>query len=93
MSPQPTQTQTEQDAAGGGVFEDKSEAFQVEIAQTDLNRVDLDKLSREALTFKSRATLRLAVVIAIQGLSKSPCSDTTHSQELSMTDKRRFNVA
>lgn len=53
--------------------EDVGEKFQddsVEAAKHELNRIDLDQLSKDALTFKSRATLRLAVVILIQGLSK-----------------------
>ncbi|KFZ00549.1 hypothetical protein V500_01028 [Pseudogymnoascus sp. VKM F-4518 (FW-2643)] len=52
--------------------EDVREKFQdhsVEAAKHELNRIDLDQLSKDAITFKSRATLRLAVVILIQGLS------------------------
>jgi len=42
----------------------------VEAAKHDLNRMDLDKLSKDAFSVKSRAARRLAVVIMIQGLSK-----------------------
>ncbi|TVY26879.1 Lactose permease [Lachnellula hyalina] len=41
----------------------------VEAAKHDLNRMDLDKLSKDAFSVKSRAARRLAVVIMIQGLS------------------------
>jgi hypothetical protein len=43
----------------------------VEAAKHDLNRVDLDQLSKSAINIKSRAARRLAVVIIVQGLSKS----------------------
>jgi hypothetical protein len=48
----------------------KLEDISVEAATRDLNRIDLDKLSKDAINIKSRAARRLALVILIQGLSK-----------------------
>lgn len=50
----------------------KSEEVQTQFAEETLNQIDLDALSKQALTWKCRATWRLAVVVAVQGLSKSP---------------------
>jgi hypothetical protein len=58
---------------GVGVDHFPNEKFQdnaVEAAKHDLNRVDLDQLSKSAINIKSRAARRLAVVIIVQGLSK-----------------------
>ncbi|OAQ57868.1 sugar transporter (hexose transporter) [Pochonia chlamydosporia 170] len=41
----------------------------VEEAEYELNRIDLDKLSREAFSWKSRAGLRIIFCIIVQGLS------------------------
>ncbi|KAH6661705.1 general substrate transporter [Halenospora varia] len=51
------------------VANEKIQDNSVEAAKHDLNRVDLDQLSKDAITIKSRAARRLAVVIMIQGLS------------------------
>jgi hypothetical protein len=56
-----------------GMDDVANEKFQdnpVEAAKHDLNRVDLDQLSKDAITIRSRAARRLAMVIIIQGLSK-----------------------
>lgn len=49
---------------------DEVQEIQIEIAQAKLNEVDLNTLARSAITWKSKAALRLALVIVIQGLSK-----------------------
>ena len=49
---------------------EKLQAIHVEQAAEQLNTIDFELLSREAIRFKSRATLRLLVVIIIQGISK-----------------------
>jgi hypothetical protein len=49
----------------------KIEEHQAEVAQDQLNRIDIDLLSHESIQLKSRATLRLLLVILVQGLSKS----------------------
>lgn len=48
---------------------DKSEQFHIENAQHNLNRMDIELMAKNALKWNSKATLRLAVVILIQGLS------------------------
>lgn len=48
---------------------EKVEEHHIEESQDKLNQVDLDGLAHQALTWKSRAVLRLAVVILLQGLS------------------------
>ena len=53
------------------IASEKIEEHQIEVAKYELNRIDLDKVSRDAITSKSRAALRLAVVIIVQGLSES----------------------
>lgn len=59
----------------------------VEAAKHELNRIDLDQLSKDALTIKSRAARRLAVVIMIQGLSKLLIRST--SIEVTINQLRR----
>jgi hypothetical protein len=49
---------------------EKIEEHQVEIAQYQLNRMDLDLLSKESISIKSRAALRMLLVIVGQGLSR-----------------------
>ena len=49
----------------------KTEQYEIEHAQHNLNRINIEQLSKDAITWKSKATLRLAVVIMIQGLSMS----------------------
>ena len=49
----------------------KSEEVQIEAAARQLNTVDVELLSRESIHFKSRAALRIIVVVVIQGISKS----------------------
>lgn len=49
---------------------EKIEEIQVEVAASELNHVDLDKLSREAFAWKSRAGFRIFVIVLIQGISK-----------------------
>jgi hypothetical protein len=49
---------------------EKIEVIQVEAATQQLNVIDFDLLSRESIQFKSRATLRLLLVIIIQGISE-----------------------
>lgn len=49
----------------------KSEQFQIENAQSKLNTIDLEQMAKNAITWKSKAALRLAVVILVQGLSTS----------------------
>jgi hypothetical protein len=51
-----------------GVSE-KIEEIQVEVAAHQLNQIDFELLSRESIQFKSKATLRLILVIIIQGIS------------------------
>lgn len=48
---------------------EKIHAQSVAAAAYELNRIDLDQISREALHWKSRATLRLLACILVQGLS------------------------
>ncbi|KAF5640385.1 MFS sugar transporter transporter [Fusarium sp. NRRL 25303] len=47
----------------------KSEQFQIENAQSKLNTIDLELMAKNAITWKSKAALRLAIVILVQGLS------------------------
>lgn len=47
----------------------KSEQFQIENAQSKLNTIDLEQMAKNAITWKSKAALRLAIVILVQGLS------------------------
>ena len=49
---------------------EKIEIIQVEAAQHQLNTIDFELLSRESIKFKSKATLRLLVVIVIWGISE-----------------------
>ncbi|KAH7127480.1 general substrate transporter [Dactylonectria macrodidyma] len=49
----------------------KVEQICIEDAQEALNRVDVDRLQHESLSFKSKATLRLAVTTIIWGLTVS----------------------
>jgi len=49
---------------------EKIEEHQVEIAQYQLNRIDLDLLAKESIVIKSRAALRMLLVIIVQGLSR-----------------------
>ncbi|KAJ4322148.1 hypothetical protein N0V84_004983 [Fusarium piperis] len=58
-----------QDTAIDASAERKVEEIQVEHAQQELHRVDLNALSDEAFAWKSKAGLRLSIVILIQGLS------------------------
>lgn len=50
---------------------EKLEEYQIEVAVDKVAQIDLNKLSKEALTWKSKATWRLAVIIFVQGLSSS----------------------
>lgn len=50
---------------------EKIEEIQVEVAASELNTVDLDRISKEAFAWKSRAGLRVFVIILIQGISTS----------------------
>jgi hypothetical protein len=50
--------------------DDKVEEHHIETAEHGLNRVDVNTLSTRSLTWRSKATRRLAVVIMLQGLSK-----------------------
>lgn len=56
---------------------DEVQEIQIEIAQAKLNEVDLNTLARSAITWRSKAALRLALVILIQGLSKCNSSSPT----------------
>ncbi|KAF5989032.1 major facilitator superfamily transporter [Fusarium bulbicola] len=47
----------------------KSEEFQIENAQSKLNTINLEQMAKNAITWKSKAAFRLAIVILIQGLS------------------------
>ena len=49
---------------------EKIEEIQVEVAASELNHVDLDKISREAFAWKSKAGMRIFVIVLIQGISK-----------------------
>jgi hypothetical protein len=49
---------------------EKIEEHQVEIAQYQFNRIDLNLLSKESIGIKSRAALRMLLVIIVQGLSR-----------------------
>lgn len=49
----------------------KTEQYQIENAEYNLNRVDIELMAKKAIKWNSKATLRLAVVILIQGLSTS----------------------
>lgn len=49
---------------------EKIEEARIENAAQQLNVLDFDLLSRESIQFKSRATLRLIIVIVIQGISQ-----------------------
>jgi hypothetical protein len=51
-------------------IDEKIEVIQVQAAAEHLNVIDFELLSRESIQFKSRATLRLIVVIIIQGISE-----------------------
>jgi hypothetical protein len=56
---------------------EKIEAIQVEVATEHLNVIDFELLSRESINFKSKATLRLLLVIIIQGISKCPLQQSS----------------
>lgn len=47
----------------------KVEAYQIETVHEEISRGNVQKLSADAITWRSRAALRLLVVIVIQGLS------------------------
>ena len=49
---------------------EKLQAIHIEHAAEKLNTVDFELLSRESIRFKSRATLRLLLVIFVQGISE-----------------------
>lgn len=65
---------------------EKIQAQQVEAAAHELNRIDIDKLARDSLTWKSRATVRLLQCVLVQGLSKmhpssgEPPTNLVHSK-------------
>lgn len=48
---------------------EKAKVQQIEAAKYELNKIDFDQISREAIHWKSRAVLRLAAVILVQGIS------------------------
>ena len=50
---------------------EKIQIHHLEAAAHELNKIDLDKLSSEALSWKSRATIYLLGCILVQGLSMS----------------------
>ena len=50
-------------------IKEKIEKVQIEVAAQQLNVIDFELLSRESIQFKSKATLRLILVIIIQGIS------------------------
>ncbi|KPM44497.1 hypothetical protein AK830_g2060 [Neonectria ditissima] len=48
---------------------DKVEEYRIEAVEHEVNQVDINALSHKALSWKSKAVLRLALVILVQGLS------------------------
>lgn len=48
------------------IGKEKVQAQHIEAAVYELNKIDLDQLSRDALTWKSRATLRLALCVLVK---------------------------
>ena len=52
-------------------IKEKVEEIQSEEAAQHLNVIDFELLSRESIRFKSKATIRLLLVIIIQGISSS----------------------
>ena len=51
------------------IGEEKAKVQQIAAAKYELNKIDFDQISREAIHWKSRAVLRLAAVILVQGIS------------------------
>lgn len=49
---------------------EKVEEIRIEEAAVELNIIDLEILAAESIRFKSRATLRLLIVILVQAISK-----------------------
>lgn len=50
---------------------EKPDTVEVEIATRQLNEADIDLLSQEAIRFRSKATLRLILVLVVQGFGTS----------------------
>lgn len=50
----------------------KVEDHQIESVHDEIQRVNIQELSNRAITWRSKAALRLLVVIVIQGLSMPP---------------------
>lgn len=59
---------------------EKSDALQVELATRQLNEADIELLSKEAIRFRSKATLRLILVLVVQGFG------TLHDRASTLSD-------
>lgn len=57
---------------------EKAEEYRIETAEHILNAVDVSALASRSLTWRSKAVRRLAVVMLVQGLSKSARSGACH---------------
>ena len=57
---------------------EKVEEIRIENTSVELNTIDLELLAAESIRFRSRATLRLAVVILVQAISKYSYSSPQH---------------
>lgn len=63
-----------EDSLGNEKLSSKVEDHQIESVQDEIQRQNINKLSETAITWRSRAALRLIVVIIIQGLSTETVS-------------------
>ena len=67
---EPSATDVSKDDTGA-IAAEKTEEIRIENTANELNAIDLELLAAESIQFRSKATLRLAVVILVQAISKN----------------------
>ena len=82
---------SEADLTDGTVPAEKIEETRIENTAVELNVIDLERLSAESIQFKSRATLRLLIVVLVQAISKTNSPDQNGCRRLTILH-RPFSV-